>query len=231
MKKIIGVLILLGSIISGQAQVKKKPSSPPSAPLLKTSADSISYALGTHIAGLLKQQGIQSLNTTIFARAINDVLKTGVPLMNEQQCQTLIMGYIQKISDEKSIPNRKAGEAFLAENKTKPGVVTLPSGLQYVILKAGDGPKPLLSDKVKCHYQGSLIDGTVFESSIQKGQPVDFPVSQVIRGWTEALQLMAVGSKWRLFIPSELAYGDHQQGPIQPGSTLIFEVELISIVK
>jgi FKBP-type peptidyl-prolyl cis-trans isomerase FklB len=159
------------------------------------------------------------------------VLKNGKVQISEQQCQALIMGYIQKLSDEKSGPNKKAGEAFLAENKTKPGVVTLPSGLQYLILKEGDGPKPVLSDKVRCHYQGSLIDGTVFESSIQKGQPIDFPVSGVIRGWTEALQLMPVGSKWRLFIPSVMAYGDHPAGAIQPGSTLVFEVELLAIVK
>jgi FKBP-type peptidyl-prolyl cis-trans isomerase FklB len=234
MKKILAFIFLLTSGIWLQAQVSKKPAGafPPAAvPPLKSSADSISYALGSHIGSLLKQQGIQSVNTVIFSRAINDVLKNGKVQISDQQCQALIMGYIQKLSDEKSGPNKKAGEAFLAENKTKPGVVTLPSGLQYLILKEGDGPKPVLSDKVRCHYQGSLIDGTVFESSIQKGQPIDFPVSGVIRGWTEALQLMTVGSKWRLFIPSEMAYGDHPAGAIQPGSTLIFEVELLAIVK
>jgi FKBP-type peptidyl-prolyl cis-trans isomerase FklB len=231
MKKIVAFVFILSSGLLIHAQVKKKPQTPVATPFLKTSSDSLNYALGFQIANLLKQQGIESVNTAIFSRGINDVLKSGKLQINEQQCHDLIMGYIQKLSDEKSGPNKKAGAAFLAENKTKPGVVTLASGLQYEILKEGDGPKPLATDKVRCHYQGSLIDGTVFESSIQKGQPVDFPVSGVIRGWTEALQLMTVGSKWRLYIPSELAYGDRSSGVIQPGSTLIFEVELLAIVK
>jgi FKBP-type peptidyl-prolyl cis-trans isomerase FklB len=127
---------------------------------------------------------------------------------------------------------KKAGEAFLAENKKKPGVVTLPSGLQYTIMKKGDGPIPAAADTVRCHYHGTLIDGSVFDSSVERGQPAEFPVSGVIQGWVEALQLMPVGSKWKLFIPSNLAYGDNQMGPkIAPGSTLIFEVELLEIVK
>jgi FKBP-type peptidyl-prolyl cis-trans isomerase FklB len=231
MRKIIAFIFLLSTGLWIQAQVKKKATPPAATPFLKTSSDSLNYALGYQIANLLKQQGIESVNTAIFSRGINDVLKSSKLQINEQQCHDLIMGYIQKLSDEKSGPNKKAGAAFLAENKTKPGVITLASGLQYQILKEGDGPKPLPTDKVRCHYQGSLIDGTVFESSIQKGQPVDFLVSGVIRGWTEALQLMPVGSKWRLFIPSELAYGDRSTGAIQPGSTLIFEVELLAIIK
>jgi FKBP-type peptidyl-prolyl cis-trans isomerase FklB len=231
MRKIVAFIFLLSTGLWIHAQVKKKPTAPAATPFLKTSSDSLNYALGYQIANLLKQQGIESVNTAIFSRGINDVLKSSKLQINEQQCHDLIMGYIQKLSDEKSGPNKKAGTAFLAENKTKPGVITLASGLQYQILKEGDGPKPLVTDKVRCHYQGSLIDGTVFESSIQKGQPVDFPVSGVIRGWTEALQLMPVGSKWRLFIPSELAYGDRSTGTIQPGSTLIFEVELLAIIK
>jgi FKBP-type peptidyl-prolyl cis-trans isomerase FklB len=138
---------------------------------------------------------------------------------------------VQKEKAEKAGPNKKSGEAFLAENKTKPGVVTLPSGLQYMVLQEGTGPKPVATDKVRCHYQGTLIDGTIFDSSIKRGQPIDFAVTGVIRGWTEALQLMNVGSKWRLFIPSDLAYGDQGSGAITPGSTLIFDVELIDIVK
>ena len=128
--------------------------------------------------------------------------------------------------------NHKAGEAFLAENKTKPGVVTTASGLQYMVIKEGTGPKPQPSDKVKCHYHGTLIDGTVFDSSIDRGEPIEFPVTGVIQGWVEALQLMPVGSKWKLFIPPSLAYGDNAAGPkITPGSTLIFDVELLDIVK
>lgn len=230
MRKIFAFIFLLSSGFMLQAQVRKKPAPVP-APLLKSNADSLSYALGFQIANLLKQQGIQSVNPSIFSRAINDVLKNGIIQINEQQCQSLIMGYMQKISQEKSGPNKKAGAAFLAENKTKAGVISLPSGLQYEVLKEGNGPKPLASDKVSCHYQGTLIDGTIFDSSIKRGKPADFPVSGVIRGWTEALQLMTVGSKWRLFIPSELGYGDQQAGAIPPGSTLIFEVELLNIVK
>jgi FKBP-type peptidyl-prolyl cis-trans isomerase FklB len=127
-------------------------------------------------------------------------------------------------------PNKKAGDAFLAANKTKEGVVTLPSGLQYKILKEGTGPKPTPSDSVVCNYRGTLIDGKEFDSSYKRGQPATFPVGQVIKGWTEALQLMPVGSKWELFVPPDLAYGDRGAGPdIGPGATLIFEVELISI--
>ena len=124
-----------------------------------------------------------------------------------------------------------ANSAFLANNSKQPGVVTLPDGLQYMIIKQGDGPKPTATDKVKCHYKGSFIDGTVFESSLERGEPIDFSVNGVIAGWTEALQLMPVGSKWRLFIPSDLAYGDQPNGKIKPGSTLVFEVELIAINK
>jgi FKBP-type peptidyl-prolyl cis-trans isomerase FklB len=127
-------------------------------------------------------------------------------------------------------PNKKAGDAFLAANKTKEGVVTLPSGLQYKILKEGTGPKPTPADSVVCNYRGTLIDGKEFDSSYKRGQPATFPVGQVIKGWTEALQLMPVGSKWQLFVPADLAYGDRGAGPdIGPGATLIFEVELISI--
>ena len=125
--------------------------------------------------------------------------------------------------------NKKQGDAFMAANKTKEGVVTLPDGLQYKILTAGTGPKPLATDTVICNYKGTLIDGSEFDSSYKRGQPATFPVGGVIKGWTEALQLMPVGSKWQLFIPSDLAYGDRGQGPIGPNATLIFEVELVSI--
>jgi len=192
----------------------------------------LSYAIGLSVAGFYKEQGVQNVNANIVARAITDVLKTGKPLMNDQQANSCIINFVQKAKAEKAEPNKKAGEAFLAENKTKPGVVTLPSGLQYIVLKEGTGAKPVATDKVKCHYKGTLIDGTVFDSSIDRGQPIEFAVTGVIPGWTEALQLMAVGSKWKLFIPSNLGYGDQGAGAaIKPGSTLIFEVELLDIVK
>jgi len=142
-----------------------------------------------------------------------------------------ISDQLQKMKAEKLAANKAAGAAFLAENKKKEGVVELPSGLQYQVIVEGTGPKPGLRNKVKCHYHGTLIDGTIFDSSVQRGRPIDFPVSGVIKGWVEALQLMPAGSKWKLFIPSDLAYGDAQvSAQIGPGSTLIFDVELIEVM-
>ena len=173
-------------------------------------------------------------------KAIQDVLKGGPLLLDEQQCNNAIMTYVNKGEMEKmkqnavaAEGNKKIGKAFLDNNKNNPGVVTLPSGLQYQILTPGTGPKPAATDKVKCNYKGSMLDGTVFDSSDQHGGAIEFSVNQVIAGWTEALQLMQVGSKWRLFVPSNLGYGDSQpQGSsIKPGSTLIFDVELMEIVK
>ena len=234
MKKLFVSVLMLLSIYSF-AQTKKKtvPAKivQPAA-ALKSAEDSLSYAIGLSVAGFYKEQGVQNVNANIVARAITDVLKTGKPLMNDQQANSCIINFVQKAKAEKAEPNKKAGEAFLAENKTKPGVVTLPSGLQYIVLKEGTGAKPVATDKVKCHYKGTLIDGTVFDSSIDRGQPIEFAVTGVIPGWTEALQLMAVGSKWKLFIPSNSGYGDQGAGAaIKPGSTLIFEVELLDIVK
>lgn len=141
-----------------------------------------------------------------------------------------ISNYLQQMKTEKAAKNKAEGEKFLADNKAKAGIVTLPSGLQYQVIKEGTGAKPTINDKVKTHYHGMLIDGTVFDSSVDRGEPISFPVSGVIKGWTEALQLMPVGSKWRLFIPADLAYGDRQAGAkIGPGSTLIFDVELLDI--
>ncbi len=233
MKKLFIPALLLVSIFS-YAQTKKKPvpvKTVQQTPALKTAEDSLSYAIGLSVAGFYKEQGVQNVNANIVAKAITDVLKTGKPLMNDQQANSCIINFVQKAKAEKAEPNKKAGEVFLAENKTKPGVITLPSGLQYIVLKEGAGPKPAATDKVKCHYKGMLIDGTVFESSIDRGQPIEFAVTGVIPGWTEALQLMTVGSKWKLFIPSNLGYGDQGSGRIQPGSTLIFEVELLDILK
>ncbi|MBS1915836.1 MAG: FKBP-type peptidyl-prolyl cis-trans isomerase [Bacteroidetes bacterium] len=231
MKKIVLPVFVLMSLVSFGQVKKKTTTAAPAQPVLKTINDSLSYAIGISVAGFYKEQGVKDVNTNLVARAINDALKSGKPLLNDQQCNSVIIGYVQKERAAKAEGNKKAGEAFLAENKTKTGVVTLPSGLQYQILKEGNGPKPTTTDKVKCHYEGKLIDGSVFESSYQRGEPIEFSVTGVIRGWTEALQLMPVGSKWRLFIPSDLAYGDQGNGAIKPGSTLVFDVELLDIVK
>ncbi|TWF37162.1 FKBP-type peptidyl-prolyl cis-trans isomerase FklB [Chitinophaga polysaccharea] len=222
--------------VQGFSQAKptpKKPVTKPAAvkaPVLKTRLDTVSYGIGVSIAENLKAQGLENINTAILAQAIQAALKNQTSLLPKDQIDMSISNYLQQLKAEKASKNREAGLKFLAENKVKPGVVTLPDGLQYQILKEGNGPKPTINDKVKTHYHGTLIDGTVFDSSVERGQPISFPVSGVIKGWTEALQLMPVGSKWRLFIPSELAYGDRGAGPkIGPGAALVFDVELLAI--
>jgi FKBP-type peptidyl-prolyl cis-trans isomerase FklB len=177
------------------------------------------------------------LDPSIVARGLKDALAGGKTLMTQEEAQATLnqqKAEAQKKHEAKmqaaGEENRKQGVEFLAANKTKEGVVTLPSGLQYKILKAGDGPKPASTDSVVCNYRGTLINGTEFDSSYKRGQPTTFPVSGVIKGWTEALQLMPVGSKWQLFVPADLAYGDRGAGnDIGPNATLIFEVELLSI--
>jgi FKBP-type peptidyl-prolyl cis-trans isomerase FklB len=225
----LGVLGLAS--LHGYTQTKPK-AKPAGAPALKTKIDSVSYAIGQDIGSSLKAQGLGNLNPTLLMKAIQDVIKNQPLLLTKEQCDMSIRDFLQQAAAEKIAKNKAAGDQFLAANKTKQGVVTLPSGLQYQVIKEGTGPKPALTDKVKTHYHGTLIDGTVFDSSVDRGQPISFAVNGVIPGWTEALQLMPVGSKWKLFIPANLAYGDRQAGPkIGPGSTLIFDVELLEIVK
>lgn len=193
--------------------------------------DKVSYALGLSIGNNFQNSGIKEFNVDDFIQGLNDVLNEKTPAISYDEAKSVINDYFVKLTQEKLENNKKAGEEFLSINKQKAGVVTLPSGLQYEILKKGDGKKPAATDQVKCHYHGTLINGAVFDSSVQRGEPAVFGVSQVIPGWIEALQLMEAGSKWRLFIPSELAYGEHGAGEaIEPNSTLIFEVELLDIV-
>ena len=240
MKRIFVSVLCLSAGLATLAQQKKSATSANSGStaksvvpvVLKTTQDSLSYAIGLSVANFYKQQNITNINTALVTRAIRDMNNKATLLLNQEQAQTCIVTYMQKAKAEKSSGNKKIGEEFLAANKNKPGVVTTSSGLQYFIMKAGTGPKPGPTDTVRCHYHGTLIDGKVFDSSVDRGQPIEIPVNGVIRGWTEALQLMPVGSKWRLFVPSSLAYGDQQAGQlIAPGSTLIFEVELLDIVK
>lgn len=207
---------------------------------LKTPKDKASYAIGMNIgkgvAAKLKQQPID-VDQAILLRGMKDALAGNKMLLTEEEERTVLMQLsleARKKQEEQmklaAEPNKKMGEEFLAANKTKDGVVTLPSGLQYKVLTAGTGPKPTAADTVSCNYRGTLIDGTEFDSSYKRGQPASFALTQVIKGWTEALQLMPAGSKWQLFIPSDLAYGDPGRGPqIGPGATLIFEIELLSI--
>jgi len=236
MKKSIFFVLIILFACNLFAQSKKKSASSMSTPTttvkLNNQTDSLSYSIGIMVASFYKQQGITDINDALVNKAIKDKMSGDSTLLTEQQCNQVLMGFIEKAKTEKAAAAKKQGEAFLAANKTKPGVVTTASGLQYLVLKQGTGPKPALTDKVKCDYEGKLIDGTVFDSSVKQGKPIEFAVNGVIAGWTEALQLMNTGSKYRLFIPSNLAYGDQQMGSdIKPGSTLIFDVDLIEIVK
>lgn len=197
---------------------------------LKTYDDSLSYAIGVLWGQNIKQQGITDINQAAIGQAISDVVKNKETALDIKTANQMLREHIeQKKADEKS-KNIAAGEAFLKENAQREGVVTLPSGLQYEIMREGGGPTPKATDRVKVHYEGRLIDGTVFDSSVQRGEPAVFGVTQVIKGWVEALQLMQVGAKWKLFIPQDLAYGDRGAGgQIGPYATLVFEVELIGI--
>ena len=236
---LIPVLALITSVLVAQTKpasaVKKAPVAAPVKLKILTKKDSLSYAIGYAMASNLKQQNI-SVNSATFQRATKDVL-TGQPLsMDEATIQNVLMQFQQemqaKATAEKSKDgeiNKIAGQKFLDDNKKKDGVITLPSGLQYKVITAGTGVKPSATDQVKTHYHGTLIDGKVFDSSVDRGEPVTFGVNQVIKGWTEALQLMPVGSKWKLFIPSDLAYGEFGPPSIGPSQALIFDVELISI--
>ncbi len=250
MKKTIYLTLSLAISISGLAQTKQavpvkvatavKPAvtynkalaSKPKTPItvFKNAKDSASYALGFRIAQSLKGQGLQDVNIALFNKgmAAGKDIKSEIP---DSLLDLCIKNYQDKMSTEKIAVNRAAGAAFLAENAKRPGVVRLTNGLQYEVMVAGtDTTKPTLKNTVRCHYHGTLIDGTVFDSSVQRGEPISFPLNGVIKGWQEALQLMTVGSKWKLFIPSELAYGERSAGPvIGPGSTLIFEVELLGV--
>ena len=193
--------------------------------------DKISYALGLSIGNNFLTSGIKEVKIDDFVQGMQDVLNQSQLAMSYDEAKQVINDYFTKLQSERMELNKKAGEEFLAINKNREGVVTLPSGLQYEILKKGEGKIPTATDQVKCHYHGTLIDGTVFDSSVERGTPATFGVNQVIPGWVEALQLMPVGSKWKLFIPSNLAYGESGAGQtIEPNSTLIFEVELIEVL-
>ncbi|RHO51544.1 FKBP-type peptidyl-prolyl cis-trans isomerase [Tannerella sp. AM09-19] len=193
--------------------------------------DKLSYALGLSMGNNFKSSGIQTLSVTDFANGVKAVYEGEKPEMTYDEAKQVINDFFTQMQREVNDRNRAEGEAFLAENKKKSGVVVLPSGLQYEVLTEGKGKKPAATDRVQCHYHGTLINGEVFDSSIERGEPAVFGVSQVIPGWVEALQLMPEGSKWRLFIPSDLAYGENGAGgKIAPNSTLIFDVELLKVL-
>ena len=200
--------------------------------------DKVSYALGLGIGRQLAQMGASDLNIDDFAAAIKDVIAGNELKVSNREAQTIVQDYFRKQEEklnaeraEKGKAAKAEGEKYLAENAKKEGVVTLPSGLQYMVLKEGNGKKPKATDKVKCHYEGFLIDGTVFDSSIQRGEPAVFPLNQVIAGWTEGLKLMQEGAKYRFFIPYILGYGEGGAGAsIPPYAALIFDVELLEVL-
>lgn len=213
-----------------------KPGATPAVPALKTDREKASYAIGANIGRSMKKEGVD-LDPALISRGIKDGFGGGKMLLTDEQAQTALVAFSGEMKKKQEAliaavgaANQKTGETFLAANKAKPGVVTLPSGLQYKVLTAGTGPKPTAEDTILCNYRGTLINGTEFDNSAKHGGPTEIPVGGVIKGWTEALQLMPVGSKWQLFIPGDLAYGERSPAPqIPPNSTLIFEVELISI--
>ena len=193
--------------------------------------EKISYALGMVIGHNLKSMGVNGLNGEEFAKAVNDVLAGNKTTLTDGEAQQTVTEFLQAQEAEKGKAAREAGEAFLAENAKKEGVVVLPSGLQYTVLTEGTGKKPKATDSVKCHYEGTLIDGTVFDSSYRRGEPATFPLNGVIAGWTEGVQLMSEGAKFRFFIPFNLAYGSRGAGQqIPPYAALIFDVELLEVL-
>ncbi len=228
---LVGAMALCLSLLASAAEEEK-------ALELKTASAKLSYALGLDIGANLK--GLETeIHFDAFIRGVEAGLKGSKPLLTPQEATELKQKFFKKRQEERARKmkevgekNRKEGEAFLAKNRKKEGVVTIASGLQYIVLSDGDGPKPRRTDKVRVHYRGTLLDGTEFDSSYTRGQPATFPVTGVIPGWTEALQLMKVGSEYRLFIPSKLAYGERGAGSrISPNATLIFEVKLLAIEK
>ncbi len=205
---------------------------------LQTEMDSVSYAIGTDIGSNFKRSKLDSVNVDALAMGLRDALDSAM-LFDEATVQQVVQGYMAKVQEKqmaaeraKGEENRLAGEQFLAENGKRTGVVTTPSGLQYEVITLGTGPKPVATDKVKVHYTGMLIDGSKFDSSVDRGVPATFGVGQVIPGWVEGIQLMPTGSKFKFYIPSDLAYGPQGAGEKIPGnSTLIFDVELLEVVK
>ena len=193
--------------------------------------DKFSYAIGLGIGQNLSSMGIQGLAVDDFAQAIRDVLEGNQTAISHNESPEIVNKYFEELEAKMSAVAIEQGKAFLEENKKRPGIVTLPSGLQYEVINEGTGKKPKATDQVRCHYEGTLVDGTLFDSSIQRGEPAVFGVNQVIPGWVEALQLMSEGAKWKLYIPSDLGYGARGAGEmIPPHSTLVFEVELLEVL-
>lgn len=243
MKK--ALIVAAGLMMVGVSAVQAQTGAPPAKPgapaanpadPLSTTAGQASYAIGMNIGNSIKNDGLE-VNLQALVAGIADAMAGNKSKLTDAQAQAAVQEFVTAMQARQAErmksagdKNKRDGEAFLATNKQKQGVVTLPSGLQYMVIKAGNGKQPKLTDTVTTHYHGTLIDGTVFDSSVARGEPATFSVGGVIRGWTEALQLMKVGDKWRLFVPSELAYGPRSPSPeIGPNSVLVFDVELLNI--
>jgi FKBP-type peptidyl-prolyl cis-trans isomerase FklB len=243
MQKLMMVLAAVSLLtVSVKSQTKKpvpKPTPKTSAakpvaavpkPLLKSGIDSLSYAIGINIGMNMKSQGVEKISYIALNKGIADAIKGTTPLMDENTCNMTIQQKLQEYMSKKSSAVKEEGKKFLENNKNQPGIVVLPSGIQYKIITQGNGPKPTLEDTIKVHYKGTTLDGFIFDDSYSRGEPIEFPLGGLIEGWKQTLVLMPVGSKWQLFIPSEYAYGDRGAGASIPGgATLIFELELLDV--
>lgn len=227
------VAVLSFFVLAAHAQKivfkKKLPVKKTKVSLLKNLNDSASYAIGINVANFYSQQGMKNMKASLVAKAINDVYAKKKTLISETEANDVVMGLMNKTQMDKVKPTIEAGEKFLAKNKTNPSIKTTPSGLQYEVLTEGTGAKPGATDTVTVNYKGTLLDGTEFDNSYKRGEPATFPLNRVIPGWTEGVQLMTIGSKYKFYIPYQLAYGINGTGPIPGGSVLIFEIELLSI--
>lgn len=212
---------------AGKTAPAAKVVTPP--PVLKTLLDSASYAVGISVANFYKQQGINRINAKLVSKAIEDQIEGKKLLMDETTANAVMNKFMSQMQAEKSKPNIEAGEKFLAQNKLRPEVKTTASGLQYEVLREAEGEKPGATDSVTCHYRGTFLDGKGFDNSYDRGEPITFPLNGVIPGWTEGLQLMTVGSKFKFYIPYKLGYGEFDMMSIPGGSTLVFEVELLGV--
>ena len=237
MQKITLTCLLIMAGMTGMAQAKKtappkttKPAT--TGPVLKNAVDSMSYAIGVLDANFFKQQGLQKINPTLVAQAYQDVINGKNPILSLETCDMTVRDQLQNYARNKARAVIDEGEKFLESNKKREGVKTTASGIQYEVVQMGTGPRPVDTSVVKVHYEGFLINGTKFDSSRDRGEPASFPLNKVIPGWTEGVQLMPVGSKFKFYIPYQLAYGERGAPPTIPGgSALIFEVELLDIVK
>lgn len=217
------------SLLGNNAQAQSKTNNQ-TKPILKNGNDSLSYAIGMSVGNTLQSQGVDKINSTVFMQALNDALASKALLFDENTAQMTIQEKLQEYTNKKVKVEKDKGRAFLEKNKKEPGVTELPNGIQYVIIKQGTGIKPKLEDTIKVHYRGTTIDGTVFDESYGRGEPIEFPLDNLIEGWKQTLVLMPAGSKWKIFLPSDYAYGDYGQGPKIPGGAmLIFELELLDV--